>query len=188
MFWRLRKEREGNSETNRKEQKGNSEANQKSGKDIVRLNKSNGNKIERQGGNSGAPKSSSRYIAEGAVIAALYVVLTILFAPISFGAVQIRVAEALSILPLFTVSAVPGLFIGCLLANILGGGILPDIVIGSIATLLGAAGGYLLRRNRWLVPIPSILANTILIPPVLRYGYGVNMPILLPYRFRIFAE
>lgn len=163
--------------------------------------------------NSIPQKSLSRRIAESAVIAVLYVVLTILFAPISFSAVQVRVAEGLSILPLFTASAVPGLFIGCLLANILGGGILPDIIVGSLATLIGAAVGYLLRKNRWLVPIPSILANTVLIPPVLRYGYGVNMPIpliavyiaigeiigcyvlgellatiLLPYRFRIFAE
>ena len=181
--------------------------------DINSANTNSENEEAKDNKISTPPKSPSRRIAEGAVIAVLYVVLTILFAPISFSAVQVRVAEALSILPLFTASAVPGLFIGCLIANILGGGILPDIIVGSLATLIGAAGGYLLRKNRWLVPIPSILANTVLIPPVLRYGYGVNMPILLiavyiaigeiigcyvlgellatillPYRFRIFAE
>ena len=112
-------------------------------------------------------------ITQGAVIAALYVILTMVFEPISFGAVQLRVAEALTILPLFTSAAVPGLFIGCLLANIMGGGIVVDIIFGSLATLIGAWLGYRLRANRWLVPIPAIAANTLIIPFVLKYGYGV---------------
>ena len=118
-------------------------------------------------------------IAQGAMIAALYLVLTIAFAPISFGAMQIRVAEALTILLLFTPAAIPGLFIGCLLANILGGGIIWDIIFGSLATLLRAVLGYKLRFNRWLVPIPAILSNTIIVPFVLKYGYGVNIPLYL---------
>ena len=124
-------------------------------------------------------KSTTLFLAQGAIIAAMYVALTLIFAPISFGAIQVRIAEALTILPLFTPAAIPGLFIGCLIANGLGGGILLDVIFGSIATLIGAALGYLLRFNRWLVPIPAILSNTIIVPLVLKYGYGVDMAIWL---------
>ena len=122
---------------------------------------------------------SPLFIARAGMIAALYVVLTMLFAPISFKEVQVRISEALTILPLFTPAAIPGLFVGCLISNILGGGILWDIIFGSIATLLGAIGGYMLRRNKWLVPVPAIVANTIIVPLVLRFGYGVNLPFIL---------
>lgn len=121
-------------------------------------------------------------ITQGAAIAALYVALTLVFAPISFGPVQLRIAEALCILPMFTPAAIPGLFLGCLLANLMGGGIILDVVFGSLATLIGAVLGYMLRRNRWLVPIPAIIANTLIVPFVLRYGYGVvdvAIPILM---------
>ena len=121
-------------------------------------------------------------ITQGAVIAALYVVLTLVFAPISFGPVQVRIAEALCILPMFTPAAIPGLFIGCLIANLIGGGIMLDVIFGSIATLIGAVFGYMLRSNRWLVPLPAIIANTRIVPFVLRYGYGVvdiAIPVLM---------
>lgn len=124
-------------------------------------------------------KRSARYLAQGAAIAAIYVVLTMVFAPISFGAVQIRIAEALTILPLFTSAAIPGLFVGCVLANLLGGGIVWDVVFGSLATLIGAALGYVLRKNRWLVPIPAVISNTVIVPLVLKYGYGVDLPLVL---------
>ena len=124
-------------------------------------------------------KRSTLYLAQSGAITALYVVLTLVFAPISFGAVQVRVAEALTILPLFTSAAIPGLFLGCVLANLLGGGIVLDVVFGSLATLLGAVFGYVLRKNRWLVPVPAIVFNTLIVPPVLRYGYGVELPLLL---------
>ena len=123
-----------------------------------------------------------REITLGACIAALYVALTLAFAPISFGPVQLRVSEALCILPFFTPAAIPGLFIGCLIANFLGTAIMLDVIFGSLATLIGAAVGYMLRSNRWLVPIPAIVANTIIVPFVLRYGYGVvdtAIPILM---------
>lgn len=125
------------------------------------------------------PKKTVVWVSRGAVIAALYAVLTVVFAPISFGAVQLRVAEALTILPMFTPAAIPGLFIGCVLANLLGGAVALDVVFGSIATLIGAVGGYLLRKNRWLVPLPAVAANSAIVPFVLRYGYGVDMPIAL---------
>ena len=122
---------------------------------------------------------SARFITMSAVIAALYVVLTVVFAPISFNVAQVRIAEMLTILPMFTPAAIPGLFIGCILGNLLGGAIVLDIVFGSIATLIGAVGGYLLRSNRWLVPVPAVIANGIIVPFVLRYGYGLDMPIFL---------
>ena len=80
------------------------------------------------------------FMTQAAMIAAIYVVLTYVFAPFSFGEVQIRIAEALTILPVFTPAAIPGLFVGCIVGNILGGAILPDIIFGSIATLIGAFG------------------------------------------------
>lgn len=120
------------------------------------------------------------FMTQSAMIAAIYVVLTFLFAPISFGQIQVRVAEALTILPVFTPAAIPGLFVGCLIGNILGGAILPDIIIGSIATLIGAIGTYYLRHKiKFLAPLPPIISNTILVPLVLHYGYGINLPLPL---------
>ncbi len=121
-------------------------------------------------------------LTQGAAIAALYVVLTLVFAPISFGPIQLRIAEALCILPMFTPAAIPGLFIGCLLANLIGGGVILDVIFGSLATLIGAALGYLLRKNRWLVPVPAVIANALIVPFVLKYGYGVvdtAIPVLM---------
>lgn len=132
--------------------------------------------------------SAARRLAQGAIIAALYVVLTLVFAPISFGAIQIRIAEALTILPLFTPAAIPGLFVGCLLANIIGGAIIWDVIFGSLATLIGAAVGYALRRNRWLVPVPAVIANGIIVPLVLRYGYEMDIPLPLLVLYVIAGE
>lgn len=121
-------------------------------------------------------------LTHAAVIAALYAALTVAFAPISFGPVQLRVSEALCILPMFTPAAVPGLFAGCLIANLIGGGIILDVIFGSLATLAGAVLGYMLRNSRWLVPLPTVIANTLIIPLVLKYGYGIAdaaVPILM---------
>ena len=119
-----------------------------------------------------------QFMPQAAMIAAIYVVLCIVFEPISYGAIQTRVAEALTVLPFFTPAAVPGLFIGCLAANLLGGGILLDVAFGSVATLIGAVGTYLLRKkSRYLAPLPPIVANVLIIPFVLRYGYGDPLPI-----------
>ena len=122
----------------------------------------------------------TQFLTEAAAIGAIYVVLTLLLAPLSFGEVQIRFSEALTILPFFTPAAIPGLFIGCIIANLLGGAIPVDIIFGSIATLIGAVFTYKLRNsNRFLAPIPPIAANAIIVPFVLRFGYGVNLPIPL---------
>ena len=117
------------------------------------------------------------FLVQAAAIAAIYVVLTVAFAPLSFGEVQVRFAEALTVLPYFTPAAVPGLFVGCIIGNLLGGAIPVDIVCGSIATLLGAVFTYKLRRYRYLAPVPPIAANTLIVPFVLRFGYGVALPI-----------
>lgn len=115
------------------------------------------------------------YLTQAALIAALYVVLT--YVANAFGlanhAIQVRFSEALTVLPFFTPAAVPGLFIGCLLSNILTGCALPDIVFGSLATLLGSLGTYLLRQKKWCAPICPIVANTLIVPLVLIYGYGL---------------
>ena len=121
---------------------------------------------------------NAAFLTQAAMIAAIYVVLTYVFAPISFGEIQVRIAEARTILPLFTPAAVPGLFIGCLVGNIIGGALLPDIVFGSIATLIGAICTYLLRNQKPVFgTIPPMVSNTIIVPFVLKYAYGVALPI-----------
>ena len=122
----------------------------------------------------------TQFLAEAAVIGAIYVVLTLLFAPLSYGEIQIRFSEALTILPFFTPAAIPGLFVGCIIANLFGGAIPVDIIFGSIATLIGAVFTYKLRnQSRFLAPLPPIIANAVIVPFVLRFGYGVNLPIPL---------
>ena len=83
-----------------------------------------------------------KFIVDAAVIAALYVVLTYLAAAfnLSSGVIQVRFSEALTILPVFTPAAIPGLFVGCILANALTGAVVIDVICGSIATLIGAVG------------------------------------------------
>lgn len=114
------------------------------------------------------------FICQAAVIAALYVVLTYVFSAFASGVIQVRVSEALTILPAFTPAAIPGLVIGCLLSNTLTECVLLDIIFGSVATLIGALGSYALRRHTWLVPIPPIVSNMIIVPFVLRYAYGAT--------------
>ena len=115
------------------------------------------------------------FITQASVIAALYVVLTLFINAfdLASGAIQVRISEALTILPYFTPAAVPGLFIGCLLSNFMTGAAIWDIIFGSLATLIGAIGTYLLRKWKWCAPLPPILSNTIIIPFVLTYAYGI---------------
>ena len=121
-------------------------------------------------------------IVQAALIAAIYVVLTYFISAFNLasGAIQVRISEALTILPVFTPAAIPGLFVGCLIGNLFGGAIPLDIIFGSLATLIGACGTYALRKqNKFLAPVSPIVANTIVVPLVLFYGYGVNIPIPL---------
>lgn len=93
------------------------------------------------------------------------------------GAIQVRVSEALTVLPFFTPAAIPGLAIGCFLSNLITGAAVYDVVFGSLATLLGAVGTYLLRRHKFLCTLPPVIANMVIIPFVLRYGYGLVMEV-----------
>ena len=116
-------------------------------------------------------------ITQAALIAALYVVLTIICNSMGLasGVIQVRFSECLTVMAYFTPAAIPGLFIGCLLSNILGGCVILDIIFGSLATLIGALGTWYLRRfTHWLAPLPPILSNMIIVPFVLRYAYGLE--------------
>lgn len=115
-------------------------------------------------------------ITQGAMIAALYVVLTWVANALGLanGAIQVRFSEALCILPIFTPAAIPGLFVGCLLANILNGCVIWDIIFGSLATLIGAFGTYFLRKTKFVFTLPPVIANAVIVPFVLRYAYGVG--------------
>ena len=117
-----------------------------------------------------------KYVAQGAIIAAMYVVLTYvvhLFG-LDSGAVQIRISEALTALLYFTPAASPGMFLGCFLSNILVGGMFLDIVFGSLATLIGMFFGYKLRKYKYAVLVPNIIANTIVVPLVLQWVYKAD--------------
>lgn len=135
------------------------------------MKKRNGNNTH-AGGPAEDAITPQMQLVHSAAIAACYIVLTMLFQPISFGPVQFRVSEALCVLPYFTPAAVGGLFIGCLLSNLLGGSVIMDVIFGSLATLIGAAGSRLVRKNRYLVSVPPIVSNTLIIPWVLKYAYG----------------
>lgn len=115
-------------------------------------------------------------LVQAAMIAALYIVLTFIANALGLAnqAIQVRFSEALTILPYFTPAAIPGLFVGCLLSNLLTGCALPDIIFGSLATVVGAFFTYKLRKNKWLAPIPPIAANAIVVPFVLLYAYGIQ--------------
>lgn len=122
-----------------------------------------------------------RALTRGALIASLYVALTYLASifGLSSGVIQFRISEALTILPVFMPEAIPGLFIGCILSNLITPAVHPlDIVFGSIATLIGALLTYLLRKLpekwKWVATLPPILANAIIVPFVLMFAYGAE--------------
>jgi len=120
-------------------------------------------------------KNKSRYIAHAAIISALYVVLTYIsnLFGLANGAIQIRFSEALTVLPVFTPSAIPGLFFGCLISNILSGCVIWDIIFGSLATLLGAILTSVIKKYKYIASVPPIISNTIIIPFVLKFAYGL---------------
>ncbi|MBQ8507460.1 MAG: QueT transporter family protein [Clostridia bacterium] len=130
-------------------------------------------------------KNSTRSLTHAALIAAIYALLTVVFQPLSFGAVQFRIAEALTLLPILAADAVPGLFIGCLIANLLGGGIWYDVVLGSIATLLAAIATRKLRGRPLLAAAMPAIFNGLIVGPVVYFAYvrapgaATNLPALL---------
>jgi len=131
--------------------------------------------------NRRAINGAVHHLTRGAVIAALYTVLTLLANAFGLAnnAVQLRFSEALCVLPAFMPEAVPGLFIGCVISNILTGCALWDVVFGSLATLIGAFFTMLFFNSRagksrliWLAPLPPVISNTLIIPFVISYVYG----------------
>ena len=126
-------------------------------------------------------KLASRKLAQGGIVAALYIVLTVLLSPISFGLVQFRLAEVLCVLPCLNGMAVPGLFLGCVVSNLITGAPVFDVVFGSLATLVAAYLTYRMKEwkvNRWLIPLPTVLLNAVTVGLLLRYVYAV--PAALP--------
>ena len=127
-------------------------------------------------------RNGTRFVAHAALIAALYVALTYVasWLGLASGAIQLRFSEALCALVCFTPAAIPGLTVGCFLANLLTGSHMLDVVFGSLATLCGALGGYALRsfaKGKWLAflpTLPTVLANAIVVPPLLIFVYGAG--------------
>ena len=123
-------------------------------------------------------KAFTLYTTRGALIATMYVALTLVSAVmgLSSGVIQFRFSEALCILPIFLPEAVPGLFIGCLISNLIAGGVIWDVIFGSLATLIGAIGARMLlklpEKFKWVATLPTVLANMIIVPFVLIYAYG----------------
>ena len=120
-----------------------------------------------------------KYTAAAAVIAALYAGLTLLLSPISFNVMQLRFSEGLCVLALYTPAAVPGLFVGCFLANILGPGGITDAVFGSIATLIGCLGIRALKKKPWLALLSAVVSNAVIVGLELRYVFSLEMSPLL---------
>jgi uncharacterized membrane protein len=115
-----------------------------------------------------------RFWLQAAAIAGIYAVLTMPFASFSYGPIQVRISESLTILPYFTPAAVPGVFVGCLISNALMSPYPLDFIIGSGATLIAALLSYALRKIPWLVPLPPVIVNGVAIGAMLYYLYGVK--------------
>lgn len=105
----------------------------------------------------------TKFLAQAGILAAMYATVTIILAPISYGPIQVRVAEALTVLPYISPAAIPGLYVGCLIANIYGGNGLVDILAGSAITFIAALATYFLRKTRqpWLAPLPPVVFNAL---------------------------
>lgn len=124
-------------------------------------------------------KFTTKKLVTAALIAAIYAVLTIAIAPLSYGMMQLRFSEVMTILPVFTPVAIPGLFIGCLLSNLLSPVGIVDVIFGSLASLVSAYGTYKLRNNTWLAPLPPVLINAVVIGILLKYYYGIDASLIM---------
>jgi len=136
---------------------------------------------------------SPRFLAEAGIIAAMYFALTMAAQPISFGQIQVRISEALCVLPFFTPAAVPGLFIGCVLANLAGSPLGPyDILFGSLATLVAALMTYFIGRagkrintsggwTKWLLPFPAVAVNAFVVAAILQHYLALPFWLMAGY-------
>lgn len=110
-----------------------------------------------------------------AVIAALYAALTVVFAPISYGVVQFRISEALTLLPILFPQAIPGLTVGCLVSNLIGGYGVWDVVLGTLATLIAAILTYRLRGRLWLAALPPVVVNAVIVGGMLHFMFSLPL-------------
>ncbi len=124
---------------------------------------------------------NTRFLVQASLIAAIYTALCLILHPISFGfaGIELRVSEALTLMPVIMPAAVPGLFIGCLLANLLGGATVLDVVFGSLTTLAAAVLTRKCRNRPALAAFWPVILNAVVIGALLRYAYGVAMPLWL---------
>lgn len=116
---------------------------------------------------------TNRFIAQTAIIAALYSAITVALAFMSYGPIQIRISEALTVLPFISVAAIPGLVIGCLVANVFSPAGLPDIIFGSLCTLIAAGLTYLISKTKkpFLAPLPPVVVNSLGVSLYLHFLY-----------------
>ena len=119
-------------------------------------------------------KLSLNQLAFAGLTAALYVALTLAFAPISFSQIQFRVSEALTLLPVLSQASVPGLFIGCLTANLITGQPWQDIVFGSLATFAAALLTRRFRKNVYFAALMPVVVNALVIGLMLHFVYGLH--------------
>lgn len=123
-------------------------------------------------------KRLTKFIAQASIIAALYATLTVIIMPLSYGVMQLRVAEALTVLPVFTPAAIPGLFVGCIIANLVSPVGLIDVVVGSSATLIASIFTYKLRAHRLIAFFPPVLFNAVFVGWELYYFYNVDFSLI----------
>lgn len=130
------------------------------------------------------------FIVQSAIIAALYTAVTLLFTPLSFGhnIFQFRISEALTVLPALIPASIPGLFIGCIISNMLGGFGPVDTVFGSLATLLAAIVSRRLRNHPYWVPFPPVVFNALIVGTYLKYLYMQDVPLLVSMEWVALGE
>ena len=118
---------------------------------------------------------TTRSVCLSAMIAALYAALTLLLAPISYGAIQCRISEAMTLLPILLPQAIPGLVIGCLVANLLSPVAIWDVIFGTLATLIAALGTYWLRKKPLLAALCPVVANGVIVGVMLAVFYALPL-------------
>lgn len=133
-------------------------------------------------------KIKTRTIVQAAVTAALYTALTLMVEPFAYGPIQFRISEALTVLPAVLPASIPGLFVGCLLANILGGFGAADIIFGSLATLLAGLATWLLRKRSILLPLPPVVFNGLIVGTYVYLLYDRTYPWTLTMLFIAVSE
>ncbi|WP_066499429.1 QueT transporter family protein [Abyssisolibacter fermentans] len=119
-------------------------------------------------------KEKVKFLVISAMIAAMYTSLTLILQPISYGFMQIRVSEVLTVMPFFTLAAIPGLTIGCLISNIVGGNGILDIIFGTLATFIAALLSSKMKKI-YLVPLPPVLINAVIIGIMISYLLNINV-------------